>query len=258
MTRAAANILNLRLCQRGALVLVMALSLSIFAVTAPRADMPDAPTVGTNYYPDTASSLDIATIYYRLIRQRPDFRSWVPYLPEYKGMSEAERISYLDSKSQDLNYKFNLLTLQEPIAVQFDAVLSPYSDDNEGYIVRNFADETFFSFAFAKNNYAVIPQGLMEHQFLAVQKSAKAAVESGMNGSNRHILMIIYVQPNYADPSAQPTDIAGKSYRLVSGKVVNIALYSMSTNKKTATVLWEMNTKEYNDKQRDELLNLKQ
>jgi len=242
--------------KRALLVACMALSLSAVSLTAPLADMPDAPTVGTTYYPNTASALDVATIYYRLIRQRPDFRAWIPFLPEYKKMSEAERLSYLDSKSQDLNYNFNLLTLQEPIAIQFDAVLSPYSDENEGYIVRNFADDTYFSFAFAKYNYAIIPQGLMEHQFLPVQKSAKVAVESAM-GVNRHILMIIYVQPNFADANAQPTEIEGKSYRLISGKVMNIALYGPSSAGRT-TSLWEENTKEYNDKQRDELLNLKQ
>ena len=69
--------------------------------------------------------------------------------------------------------------------------------------------------------------------------------------------MIIYVQPTYADAAAPPTVIDGKPYQLISGKVMNIALYKIAPNKQ-ATVLWEERSKTFQENQKNELLNLKQ
>ncbi len=237
--------------------LILAAVIGLSAPTAAKAQMPDAPVVGTNYFPDTASAADVATIFYRLTRQNPDFHKWIPFLPEYKTMTDSERLEYLQTKPLEWQQKFDLLTLQDPIAIQFEGVLSPYSDENQGYVVRNFASDTFFSFTFAQKNYAIVPQGLMDHQFLPVQPAAKKDVESGLSMTGRKIFMIIYVQPTYADAAAPPTVIDGKPYQLISGKVMNIALYKIYANKQ-ATVLWEEGTKTFNDNQKNELLNLKQ
>lgn len=239
-------------------VVVVAL-LACLGLAAPQALAqavnPDAATVGSGYVPKAVTDVDIAMIYSRLTGTTPDFKKWVMSTKEYAKESDLTKPTYLEEQSAALGHVYSLLTLSDPIAVPFSAKLAPYSKENGGYVVQNFGEDTFFSFSAGGDNYALVPQGLADHAWLSVNDMAAKDIEAAL-GPTREAYMVIFIQPTFAD-KAHPIDIDGKTYKLISGKVTNVTIYRVKADR-TATVLWAENTKEYNEKQTNDLLNLKQ
>ena len=223
----------------------------------------DGPKVGVKGYPDISSNLDVATLYHRLIGVLPDFEKWLRFMPEYTKLPLDEQVDYMEKKPRELLDTFRLMSPEQPVIAQFKGSLSRYSDESGGYVVRNFEETTFFQYSFAGRNYAVIPQGLMEHQFLDVTGLPQKDVEAVLKANKRNIRVVIFLTPNFAGKDDKPIEMADpddgkmKTYTLVSGKVANIALYSCPKNK-SCTALWQTGTKEFRDDEKNELLNLKQ
>lgn len=240
---------------------IMALALTLPA----HAELEDyAPQIGIDGYADISRDRDIATIYHRLIGKQPDFANWARLAPEYRGLTSFDQLRYMEEKPKEMEDEFKLMSSDQPIVVQFKAMVSNYSADNGGYVVRNFDDEIFFDYTFAGRNYAVIPQGLMDHQFLPVTDYAQKNVEAVLKANKRNILMVLYLSPVYAnkDDDKKPVELTRpggtpKSYTLVSGKVATIALYTCPRNQ-NCKALWESGTKEYREEEKNDLLKLKQ
>ncbi len=231
-------------------------------VAAADDDGPDevgaAPTVGQAGFPAFASDVDIATIYHKLTGQPPVFEQWARLSPQcQQEKTQTGRISCQENKQEELRQKYQLQTLTEAVAVPFvPAVFSAYSKENSGYIIKNFSDETYMPFSYAGRNYALIPQGLMDRQFLPISGPAQKDVEAALRASQRKAVVLLYIQPTYADPKAQPVELDGKQYTLISGKVTNIAVYRCHKTR-PCVLLWEEGTRESRESQRDELMGLK-
>ena len=240
--------------------------LALIALATPgfnaKADDLSAPTIGVPGFPDISDNMYVAMVYHRLIGKYPNFESWARLTPEYQKMSDFDKAGYLQTKPGELRQQYSLMTSTQPIVLQFTASISKYSDDSEGYLVRNFSEETFFPYKYAGADYAVIPAGLMDFQFLPVVGDAQARVEKVLRNSRRQMRMVIYIAPGYA--SADPKDrmdLTGpdgktRNYALISGKVTNVELYDCTS--RACTALWSHGTKEYRYSERNELLNLKQ
>lgn len=232
------------------------------AQSAAADDGPDevgaAPPVGQPGFPAFASDVDIATIYHKLTGQPPVFEQWARLSPQcQQEKTQTGRIACQENKQEELRQKYQLQTLTEAVAVPFvPAVFSAYSKENSGYIIKNFTDETYMPFSYAGRNYALIPQGLMDRQFLPISGPAQKDVEAALRASQRKAVVLLYIQPSYADPKAQPVELDGKPYTLISGKVINIAVYKCHKTR-PCVLLWEEGTRESRDAQREDLMNLK-
>jgi len=223
------------------------------------------PQVGVDGYDDISGPREVATIYHRLIGKEPDFVNWARLSPEFKTLNSFDQVKFMEDKPRELEDEFKLMGTDQPIIVQFKAVLSNYSAENGGYVVRNFDEEMFFPYSFAGRNYAVIPRGLMDYQFLPVTDYAQKNVEQVLKTNKRNILMVIYLTPNYAskDDDKKPVQLTlpgetvPKPYTLISGKIGVIKLYSCPRNQNCKS-LWESGTAEYREEEKNELLKLKQ
>lgn len=228
------------------------------AVPEAEEDVSAAPPVGQQGFPDFASHVDVATIYHKLTNQPPDFEQWARLSPDCMAeKTQTGRITCQENKQGELRQKYSLQTLTESVPVPFvPAIFSAYSRENGGYVIKNFTDETYMPFSYAGRNYAIIPQGLMDRQFLPVTGPAQKDVENALRGAQRKAVVLLYIQPTYADKNAQPVELDGKKYTLISGKVTNIAIYKCRKNQ-PCTLLWEEGSRESRAEQREELMNLK-
>ncbi|HYD19302.1 MAG TPA: hypothetical protein VEF76_12575 [Patescibacteria group bacterium] len=217
-----------------------------------------SPPVGRPGFPEFASDVDIATLYFKLTGQAPDFERWARFDPQCRErMTETARVQCLDDKQAELRQKYQLQTTSEAIAVPFvPAIFSAYSKENGGYVVKNFTEDTYMPFTYAGRNYAIIPQGLMDRQFLPISGLQQKDVENALRGAQRKAVVLLYIQPSYADKTGM-VELDGKQYSLISGKVVNIGVYNCRKNK-PCTLLWEEGTTGAREAERNDLLNLKQ
>lgn len=243
-------------------IAVLSFLLMGLAVPPAMAQEDGIPQPGSGF-PNISSSREVATIFHRLVGVRPNFKQWVRFVDDCKNMDDIARVECEESKPAELEKEYALTTGEQPIVVQFLADMSQYSYENGGYVVKNFEDGVFFPYTFAGANYAVIPQGLMDYQFLSVIDEPARKVERTLAYSKRRkMLMVIYVLPTYANKDEKAMDMAGpdgvvKPYKLISGKVANVALYECPKDGNCVS-LWDQGTKEFRDQQKQELLDLKQ
>lgn len=245
--------------KKGRFWLVLAVLLPLLAAPA-HAQEDDAPKIGVQGYPDISNSRDVAMIYYNLTGKYPDFRRWLLISPEYKKMTNAERLAAGKTIPDEMAGKFANMQPGTPVIVQFMAVLGAYDAEKGGYKVLNIDESVFFPYTHDGKHYAVIPQGLVDNKFLPVTDHPQEEVEHVLKGNARKIRLIVYVKPQKADD--KPMEMPGpdghpRAYLPILGKVANVALYSCP--KKTGCKnLWEQGSAEYRSKQMNELLNLKQ
>lgn len=208
--------------------------------------------------PKITPAMNVATTYYKWTRQTPPFQNWAHHVPEAKTpRSEVEWQIFLNSKPKELEAAYDLVMYNEPINVGFSAILSKYSEKSQGYLVRNFSDETFFSYSFAGRNYAVIPQALMDQQWLSVSPFISQQIEEHIpKPGKRKVTLILTLEPvgAYKDPM----ELDGKKRYLVAAKVANIGIYACGRNMQDCTTLWDQGTKKARAEEKNELLNLKQ
>lgn len=248
--------------------IAFSLFLSVAAFTLPASAQPAAadpddevsaaPPVGQQGFPAFASHVEVATIYHKLTGQLPDFDTWARLSPQCQAeKTQTGRIDCQENKRAELKDKFQLQTVTESIPVPFvPAIFSAYSRENNGYVIKNFTDETYLPFSYAGRNYAIIPQGLMDRQFLPITGPAQKDVETALRGAQRKAVVLLYIQPTFASKDAPAVELDGKQYTLISGKVTNIGVYKCRKNQ-PCTLLWEEGTTGDREAERENLMNLK-
>lgn len=203
---------------------------------------------------DVTSSGQMAMIFYRLTGQVPDFEVWATKAESYENASPFDKVTVLQQKTAELRNIFNLISLQEPVIVRMKAKLSAYSQTNHGFFIENFKDDTFFSYTFMDANYALVPQALLDHQWISVTDAQAKTLEKIAYGSaQRKLDIYIEIIPKSADKAA-PMNLEGGDHWLVMGEISNIRIYDPIYK----GLVWENKTDDAPSATMQELLNLKQ
>jgi len=208
--------------------------------------------------PAITSARNIAMIFHKLSGEMPDFYKIAKDSTEYKNAEPMQKASVLNSQVDELKSIYNLISLQEPIVVEVPVKLSKYSYSNKGFFVENFKERTFFSKKHGTTNYAMIPGGLMDKQWLSVENEKLALQIEEVNKKYRQspLTMMLYLAPTYSDSSKQ-TKIGKKDYWLIATDVKDVSLYLP----KASFPIWEsinLKTDDSNNKRLQELRNLRQ
>jgi|GEM_PF-5477410 len=175
------------------------------------------------------SPLHMFFIAYRIARKTPDFRDLAMNSDEYKNTPDNERVYIIDNKIQEYRNTYDLLTIQDPIKYEAKVILSKYSDKLKGFFIQNFDENLFLPFSFGGKNYALIPQGAVDRQWIKVEdenlanKIKKASARAKLKMSK--MTMLLNLEPVYADVT-KPTVIDGKEVFLMSVKITGMDLYS--------------------------------
>jgi hypothetical protein len=197
----------------------------------------------------------VAMIFSKLAGKAPDFESWVRGTQEFQDAAKPEKTAVRERLLKDMKSAYNLLTLQEPITIETQVKLSAYSASNSGFFVESFKPDTFFPVRYNKQSYAIVPQEIMEKQWLKVTElaAAKAIDDAALNQSDKPLTLLLTLVPKYADGS-KPARLGDESYWLISAEVKKMALYSPDSS----SALWESEDTEADNAKRQELLNLRQ
>lgn len=209
--------------------------------------------------PRITPAINVATAYYKWTRQTPPFQYWARHVQEAKTQrSEVEWQVYLQEKPKELEAAYNLVMYNEPINVGFAGLLSKYSEKSGGYLIRNFTEETYFAYEFAGRQYAIIPQRLMDHQWVSVSPFISKQIEEHLPNSRdrRRITLIIALEPVGAQK--EPMMIDGKKRYLLAARVTNMGIYACDRQMENCKTLWNEGTKEAREQENNELLKLKQ
>ena len=204
--------------------------------------------------PPLTSPLTVALVYYKLTARAPDFDSWVKQQDAYRNASSFDQPAVMANMVQKLKDAYNLLLLTDPLIVETQALLSPYDAKNQGFFIQNFKPSTFFPATYAGQSYAIVPQDIMDKQWLKVDDpEVVAAIEKAAAGNGRLLTLILFLIPRYADAKS-PAFIDGENYWLMAADVKKMMLYQPGSN----TMLWQSTAPGLSDKTRQNLLNLYQ
>ncbi len=217
-------------------------SLMIFLLLA-------APAFAFSTKPAATTPLYIAMLYHKLAGDVPDFTGWTKKWDTYQKTDMAERPALLEKRVGEMTNTFNLMTPLEPIVVQSKIRISGYSPANQGFLVQNFNDVTFFNYNYMGKRYALIPGGMAKYQWLrAPANMADAIMRETENGFNGKVTLTLISMR--ADP--KPLVMSGKSYNLLMADISKIELWSQDGK----TLVWDSQIGE--SKGRKELLNMRQ
>ncbi|TAL28208.1 MAG: hypothetical protein EPN97_15250 [Alphaproteobacteria bacterium] len=209
----------------------------------------------TSSRPEIADDAEIAMKYWLLARKEPKFEDMARKTKKYQEASQFERDGILSGQVAMMKNTYNSVSFSRPTVVGMKVRLSAYSPKNDGFAITDFEEETYFMYTFAGENYAIVPRGLMDHQFLGPIQDQQRASKIAHMGGNFHVFdLMVYVKLDYADPPDTMTEIGGKRYHIISGQVAHVALYGANETEQ----LWGDNSDEFNSTQHNELMNLKQ
>ena len=206
--------------------------------------------------PRIATAQDVAMIYYALVHQAPDFIAMVRRMKEYEALKDLDKEKFETTKASELRSRLAAVDFAKPLVIMLpEAQLSKYSEKNRGFVVSGLDDLPYFKFDFGGERFAIIPQGLSDHEFIGPFASNEQAASLRKRQADGHAYnMMLFLNPNFADPPKKLTEIDGENYHVLSGPVSYVALFDLKEGKS----LWTDKGGESAEDNSNQLLNLKQ
>lgn len=194
----------------------------------------------------------VAMLFHRLTGKTPDFDAWARATEEYKSAPQTQKTIVMTHQANDWRGAYSLLTPRDAIIIETPVKLSDYSRANEGFFVTSFKNETFFPVHFLDQNYAIVPERIIDKQWIKIS-SADQVRRIQSASKNGALKMVMFLNPKYADDKT-PIDLEGARYWLVSAAVEKMMLYP--ANEEIA--LWSSDAAmEDQNSRRQELLRLR-
>lgn len=209
-----------------------------------------AGTTGGEYRPRISTAEEVAITQHVLSADPPSATEWARHSKEYAAANDFDREAALDLKRREYIEKFRLFSKPEELVIGANVLLSSYSQANKGFIIESFNDQTFFSYEFAGQKYAIVIPKLMEYQWMSVEPDIANKLNVSTVGASGRVRMILEVEPKFADK--KPIELQGTTYRLLAGEVAAISIISPLTGE----VLWVRNGPSRAQKVRGDMMKL--
>jgi hypothetical protein len=223
------------------------------AATADSATSPASALAGGQDKPAPTTPETVALLFYKLTRQAPDLEAWVKEKDSYKNASAFDQPGMMKDMVDHYKEKYNLLVTSDPIIVETPVTLAPYDSKNGGFFVESFKSSTFYPVRFNGQAYAIVPQGILDKQWLKMDDTTVAnTIEASAISSNHVLTMFLYLTPKFAD-NLSPAMIDDEKFWPISVEVRKMALYALNSD----TLLWHSDT-ETRDKTYDGIVGLHQ
>lgn len=194
----------------------------------------------------------IALVFNRLSGQKPDFSAWVAASDDYRNAVAFDRDLVMREKTAELEKSYQLIMSETPLIIRHPVRLLPYSRVKRGFFVENFRPDTFYAVNFLDRNYAIVPQDLMNYQWLGVedQKQMEEMQKYVGKGEN-DLLMFMHIVATTAD-AKEPFFHKDKKYWLMSGKIARIQIFDT----RGEYLLWDNISREEAQEIQQEVLDL--
>lgn len=205
-------------------------------------------TTGNDVRPRLSTAEEVAITQHVLSGDAPSAREWARHTQEYKEANDFDREAVLDVKRREYVEKFSMFSKAETLVIGANIQLSAYSETNKGFVVESFDDQTFFSYEFAGQKYAIVVPKLMEYHWMSVDpETAKKIVKAA---PGRRVRMVMEIEPKFADK--EPLELRGATYRLLAGEVISFSIYAP----RSETTLWARNGTGRAERARSDMINL--
>lgn len=203
--------------------------------------------------PSVTPPQTVAMLFYRLAGTFPNFDAWVRQSDEMKNATPFDQANILEKETDRLKQAFIDIAVRDPIVVEMQAKLSDYNAKNKGFFIENFRSSTFFPVHYIDRSYAIVPQGLIEKQWMKVEDdSAAQTIEAAARASKgRFLSMTLLLTPLYAD-NKTPASIGGEAYWPLVVEVRRLMLYGTDPT----TPLWQSVDGATTDEKHQSILNL--
>ena len=194
-------------------------------------------------------NLTVAMLFHKITNQNPEFSDWASQSNAFKNAPEAQKNMVLSQIINRLQTKFDLMGFDEPIHVESYITLRQYKPEAEGFFVNEFKSDTYFTYVFDGEHYAVIPTDLMDYEFLKLSKEKMIELGDHITADNR-LFMRLSLSPVGGDAKDKTRLNNGHENWLLATRVLDIEIWSP----RDRTLLWRSNEDFYH--QKNELLNL--
>lgn len=203
--------------------------------------------------PQATPALYIAMLYEKLTGKTgkaPDFEEWVKNWKKFKDADFAARQEIMTAKLAELNNAYNLITYAEPIVVKAKVKISGYSPMGRGFLVQNFNEMTFFTYSYMGKNYALIPSGMADYQWLKAPPTLADLVMRETKNGHEAIVTLTLISMK-ADP--KPMVMGRRAYRLLLAEISKIEMWSRDGQ----NIIWDSQIGSA-DKTHKDVMNLRQ
>jgi hypothetical protein len=202
--------------------------------------------------PEPTSPGYIALVFNRLTGQKPDFSAWVMASDDYRNAVAFDRDLVMREKTAELEKSYQLIMSETQLIIRHPIRLLPYSRVKRGFFVENFRPDTFYAVNFLDRNYAIIPQDLMNYQWLGVEDPKQMdAMQAYVGKGENDLVMMMYITATSAD-AKEPFIHKDKKYWLMSGKIARIQIF----DSRGEYLLWDNLSREESEKVQQEVLDL--
>ena len=202
----------------------------------------------------TPSSPDyVALLFYKMTAQIPDFDTWARQSPAYKKASVFNRMMILEKEIKNMQEGYNRLSLHQPLIVEMPVRLSGYSHANNGFFIENFRTDTFFPITYSNQSYAIVPEGIIDKQWIkvATENEARIIETAARSDVGRLLMLTLFLSPEYADKRT-PISLDGRDYWLILTNIKKMILTPLKSN----TLLWQSDSVNFRDEKSQKLLDL--
>lgn len=207
-------------------------------------------STGGEYRPRLSTAEEVAIVQHVLSADPPSATEWARHSREYKEANDFDREAVLDVKRREYIEKFRMFAKPETLVIGANIQLSPYSEVNKGFVIESFDDQTFFSYKFAGQNYAIVIPSLMEYQWMSVDPDTGKKIWDTTYGAWGKVRMTLEVEPKFADKKS--IELQGTSYRLLAAEVAVISISGPNSD----VVLWSRNGPGRAEKSRGDMMKL--
>lgn len=193
--------------------------------------------------------MTVAILFHKITGQKPDFEIWAQKIHKDFEGTNYELQAKISETARELEQKFDLTVFDEPIHIEAFGTLRQYSKRGGGFFIQEFTKDTFFTYTYNGEHYAVIPTDLMDHQWVEVSEEQMVDFEYHMAGKNK-LYMRLTLAPLQGDRSQKVPLKNGHDNWLLAAKVLDLEFWSP----RDKTLVWRMNQDSAQIK--NELLNL--
>lgn len=214
-----------------------------------------ATPMGASTLPTVTTDEQVMLLHHRIANRSPDFKALARLSDEYKAANDFDKEKVLQGKIMALRNNFDMTSPEDKLVVKLPVTVSSFSVRNKGFVINELNDTMNFKYSYSGKNYAFIPMGMSEHQWIDAPDDTTALTIDKARGPGNAYTLIITFAPNYADPPDRMTALEdGKEYTIMTGPTSNIALYDAAGKE----MLWTNLRKAAPDPINDSLLKLKQ
>lgn len=198
------------------------------------------PAGNTSRMKEPLTDQGIALLFYKITGQIPDFDSWTTNLPEYIEANDIDRVIIREQGVKDFEELYRQTDIRANITVIIPVEISAYNEQVKGYFLPDLNEELFFTYRYLGEAYALVPQSIKDHQFVAMTPDEARNVETTLN-ANRMVTLELTLAPSYGD-AKKPFQVNDENFWLTLGSVADLRLWAQN---ETQDLLWQSSLMSY-------------